>query len=243
MIAMIFAAGKGERLGKISKYYQKCILPVAGKPLIIHWLEALYEQEIEILPRVVMGYKQEQVEDMIETGRFAKRKNIHYLTREPKDHIWKDMTSYIMKNWKDKSEKRESVLLCLGDNYSTALVDIIREMLSYGNYCSVVGLIPISNCSHSKEEAITGKRVFQDQELYEIVEYRMGVESFKSTHAMACAGIGVFTPEAISLTSDLKTLPEALSLLANKGMLYGHRITQDYIDIGTPENFRALSAI
>jgi N-acetyl-alpha-D-muramate 1-phosphate uridylyltransferase len=40
--AMIFAAGKGSRLGDISQHMPKALVPVAGKPLLFHVLNKLH---------------------------------------------------------------------------------------------------------------------------------------------------------------------------------------------------------
>ncbi len=41
MKALIIAAGKGKRLGEYTKDLPKTLLPVAGKPIIDHQLDAL----------------------------------------------------------------------------------------------------------------------------------------------------------------------------------------------------------
>jgi mannose-1-phosphate guanylyltransferase len=39
--ALVLAAGIGSRLGKITQRTPKCMLPVAGRPLLDYWMEAL----------------------------------------------------------------------------------------------------------------------------------------------------------------------------------------------------------
>ncbi len=46
MKAMILAAGRGERMRPLTDYTPKPLLPIAGKPLIVHHLEALRVQGI-----------------------------------------------------------------------------------------------------------------------------------------------------------------------------------------------------
>ncbi|MFQ5354240.1 MAG: NTP transferase domain-containing protein [Thermodesulfobacteriota bacterium] len=60
MQAVILAAGYGSRLEKVSKGLPKCLVPVGGRPLIEHQIEALNDAGIgRIL--VVVGYKAEAV--------------------------------------------------------------------------------------------------------------------------------------------------------------------------------------
>jgi choline kinase len=60
MQAVILAAGSGSRLEKVSGGMPKCLLPVGGRPLIEHQLEALHDAGVgKIL--VVVGHKAEEV--------------------------------------------------------------------------------------------------------------------------------------------------------------------------------------
>ena len=246
MIAMIFAAGKGQRLGVLSKYYQKCTLPVRGKPVLIHWLDALESQLINIKPCVVVDYLSRQVIDIVNIWSSAEAHNarIEIIQREARDKVWEDFTSYLRCEWNIRGRKREPVIFCLADNYSISLGEIISDMLKHNDKpYSTIGLIPTYECSKKTEDAIIGARL--ENGLYKMIEYQTnivdegvwsagtpGVET-----ALSCAGIGIFTPDSIELTKHCKTLPEALALLSTAGMLYGFKIIQDYIDIGTPEHY------
>lgn len=47
MKALLLAAGLGTRLRPITDKIQKCLVPIAGKPLIEYWLDALSEAGVE----------------------------------------------------------------------------------------------------------------------------------------------------------------------------------------------------
>jgi dTDP-glucose pyrophosphorylase len=61
MKVLILAGGRGKRLGDMSQSINKCMLKVAGKPLIEYSLECAYQagfREIDIL----VGYKAEEIQ-------------------------------------------------------------------------------------------------------------------------------------------------------------------------------------
>ena len=46
MDAWLFAAGNGMRLRPLTNDFQKCLLPVRGKPMLEWWLDAVFDSEI-----------------------------------------------------------------------------------------------------------------------------------------------------------------------------------------------------
>ena len=46
MDAWLFAAGNGMRLRPLTSDFQKCLLPVRGKPMLEWWLDAVFDSEI-----------------------------------------------------------------------------------------------------------------------------------------------------------------------------------------------------
>lgn len=79
MQALMLAAGKGSRLGKYTKDDTKCMLPLNGKPLIVHTLDKLNNLGIEKLIMVV-GYKRENVINFL--GHKYKNVEIEYIVSE-----------------------------------------------------------------------------------------------------------------------------------------------------------------
>ncbi len=89
--AVILAAGRGGRLGDHTAARAKCLVPVAGRPIVEHVLTALAGAGIREV-YVVVGYQGEQVERTLGDGaRFDV--NIHYVrnpdyTRGNASSLW-----------------------------------------------------------------------------------------------------------------------------------------------------------
>lgn len=60
MKALILAAGRGERLGDRSLEHSKCMLPLAGKPLVQYSLENAARAGVDEIV-VVVGYRAEEI--------------------------------------------------------------------------------------------------------------------------------------------------------------------------------------
>jgi choline kinase len=68
MKALILAAGVGSRLGEITQELPKCLVPVNGKPMLAHQLDALRSRGItEIV--MVLGYQKEKIKTFV-TGHY-----------------------------------------------------------------------------------------------------------------------------------------------------------------------------
>ncbi len=61
MRALILAAGRGTRMGAAAGGLPKCLLPIGGRPLILHQLDALAEAGVGS-PLIVVGYRADAVE-------------------------------------------------------------------------------------------------------------------------------------------------------------------------------------
>lgn len=76
MKALILAGGRGDRLGRISKDTNKCMLNVKGKPLIEYSLECTVKLPISQII-IVVGYKAEDI--INKYGNRYKDKTIRYV--------------------------------------------------------------------------------------------------------------------------------------------------------------------
>lgn len=64
MKAIILAAGKGSRLGKMTESMPKAMIPLAGKPLLMHTLDRVKENDVQEVI-IVIGYCGQYIKDHV----------------------------------------------------------------------------------------------------------------------------------------------------------------------------------
>jgi choline kinase len=69
MRAIILAAGRGSRLKQLTNERPKCMVPLHGKPLILHQAEALHQGGVSEIA-IVTGYLQDKIISIGEKQRF-----------------------------------------------------------------------------------------------------------------------------------------------------------------------------
>lgn len=77
MKALLLAAGLGTRLDPITRYIQKCLVPINGKPLIEYWLENLSKVGVDEF-LINTHYKKEQMEAYVKTSKFKDKITLVY---------------------------------------------------------------------------------------------------------------------------------------------------------------------
>jgi bifunctional UDP-N-acetylglucosamine pyrophosphorylase/glucosamine-1-phosphate N-acetyltransferase len=80
MKAVILAAGDGSRLRPLTLYRPKCMIPLAGKPILEHLLWVLKENEIEEI-LLIIGYRKELVQNYFRDGKEFGVK-LHYVEQK-----------------------------------------------------------------------------------------------------------------------------------------------------------------
>ena len=68
MKAVILAAGEGARLKPLTLYRPKCMIPLAGKPILEHLLVVLKENGIEEI-LIIIGYRKELIQNYFRDGK------------------------------------------------------------------------------------------------------------------------------------------------------------------------------
>lgn len=72
MKAILLAAGLGTRLRPLTDHTPKCLVPIAGKPLLQYWLELVHAAGIDDI-LINLHYKHEQVREFVAASTFADR--------------------------------------------------------------------------------------------------------------------------------------------------------------------------
>ncbi len=78
--ALLLAAGKGTRLGPIGELLSKCIVPIAGKPLLEYWIRLLQAGGIREM-WINLHYKSALVKQYLDTLKLN-NVTIHYIEEE-----------------------------------------------------------------------------------------------------------------------------------------------------------------
>ena len=73
IMGVILAAGKSTRMQPFSSRYPKPILPVLGKPLLVHQIEMLVDLDVRDLVIVIGHLGHEVVRELGDGGRFGVR--------------------------------------------------------------------------------------------------------------------------------------------------------------------------
>ena len=93
MKSLILAAGIGSRLGEITKELPKCLVPVAGKPILEYQLDALLANGITEVA-LVLGYQKEKILAFLESKEkyksmtFTFALNLEYATTNSSYSYW-----------------------------------------------------------------------------------------------------------------------------------------------------------
>ena len=77
MDAWLFAAGNGMRLRPLTDDFQKCLLPVRGKPMLEWWLDAAFDSEIFDRVHVNVHHMADHVEAWIRKYEAKKHRAIY----------------------------------------------------------------------------------------------------------------------------------------------------------------------
>lgn len=104
MKAVILAAGKGTRMGELTKELPKPLLKVGGKTLLEYKIHALPDTVDEVI--LVIGYLGEKIREQI--GDFCAGRKITYVEAEPLG------TAYAL--WQTKHLLTERFIVMMGDD-------------------------------------------------------------------------------------------------------------------------------
>jgi bifunctional UDP-N-acetylglucosamine pyrophosphorylase/glucosamine-1-phosphate N-acetyltransferase len=222
MKALILAAGKGTRLEPLTETQAKGMLPLCGRPILDHLVQALVEEGVRDIT-ILVGYLGEHIRKHFGDGeRFGA--DISYLTQEERLG-----TAHAI----GQADFDEDFLVLNGDTILPG--ESIRAVVETHKGCSAtLGLLEVDNPS-----------------LYGIVEMEgdlvkgLTEKPEKPLSNLASVGVYAYSPEifdAIKRTEksprDEYEITDSISLLIDEGkVVKGARIEGPFLDIGTPWNY------
>lgn len=213
MKAMILAAGLGKRMRPLTDHCPKPLLPVAGKPLIVHHLERLREAGIHEVV-INISYRAEQIIDALSDGSaFGLR--IH----------WSRETTPLETGGGIQQALpllgESPFLLINGDVWCEALPD--QHALKDDD---LAHLVLVENPSHHPDGD------------FGLMEGRVNQTS---TKRLTYAGLSVIHPALLSgQPQGAFALAPLLRAAIDNQQVSGERHAGLWVDVGTPERLAAL---
>ncbi len=221
MRAVILAAGRGTRLEPVTSDLPKCMLPLAGKPVLEHMVEAIIEAGIKEISMVI-GYRGEAIREYFKDGKFHSV-SIKYV----------------------EQEKRLGTAHALGlKKFSTDFLAMNGDMMISAR--DIKGVI-----DGHRADATLGVKRLEDAQHYGVVKVKdsrvVGIveKPKKSAPGYINAGIYVFSPkifDAIAKTKRSKRgeyeVTSSIQMMIDEGLnVRALELKDPWSDIGNPWNY------
>ncbi|MEO6398503.1 MAG: sugar phosphate nucleotidyltransferase [Tepidiformaceae bacterium] len=232
--AVLLAAGRGSRLGALTDSMPKPLLPVAGRPIIVHILDGLRRAGIEEIA-IVTGYLGDLLERELGNGE-ASDLRLHYLRQERLEGSARALA--LARDW-------------LGDErFFVGWGDILVRPENYRRVIRASHVADAAIAVNEVDDPCAGAAVYLDDAnvVQRIVE--KPVRGTSSTH-WNNAGLCVVGPSVWEQIDRLEPsargeyeLPQALAaLVATGARVVAAPVEGEWFDIGTPEDLeRARTA-
>ena len=224
MKAVLLAAGFGTRLRPITEKVPKCLVPIAGRPLLAYWLDALFEHGIdEVL--VNLHHHANQVEEFID--RYRPNKNIRSVYE--KELLGTGGTLVGNRSYFDDS----AFMVVHADNLCFANLSEFKNAHQKRPRPTEITMMTFI-ASHPKDSGIVevnSEGIVSN--LHEKVREPPGL--------LANGAVYVFEPTVLSFMERQGKLPLDIStevLPAFLGKIFCWFTESVHIDIGTPERLR-----
>ncbi|MFQ6127390.1 MAG: bifunctional sugar-1-phosphate nucleotidylyltransferase/acetyltransferase [Thermoplasmata archaeon] len=229
MKAFILAAGEGTRMRPLTANIPKPLLPVAGKPFIVHMIDGLREAGIKEAT-ILIGWRGRRVKEHLKDG---KNLGIRIRYEEQEKRLG---TAHAI-GLAEKHMKQK--FLCMNGDIilpPEPLRDFIEFSRGKGN---VVGLTRV-----------------EDSRSFGVVDLKgdiiQGIEEKpeRPKSDLINAGIYVFQREIFEVISKTKKSPrgeyeitDSLKILMKKKKVYGFVVPNDWIDVGRPWDLLSANSI
>lgn len=219
--AFILAAGKGIKMGPVTKEIPKTMLPIKGKPLLEYQIELLRNFDIrDVL--ILVGHLGEKIQYYFGDGtKFGVK--IEYLEQREKE-IGTGYALYLAKNFL----LNNPFLVLYGDVLAEINLKDFIDFHSSSNSLSTIALSSIGKTLPYGMVKLRGKN---------IVEF---IEKPQKEGASKVINAGIFCSEPeifkyILAKKSLSLEKDIFPKLAKEGKLSGYLFEGKWFDVGTPE--------
>ncbi|MCX8073607.1 MAG: nucleotidyltransferase family protein [Candidatus Binatia bacterium] len=225
--AVILAAGRGQRMGDLTRHRPKPLLHVRGKPILEHILLGLRSAGVERV-LVVVGYLGEQIVTALGDGRRLSLK-IEYA-------------------WQPEARGTADALLVVRASINAPFFlswgDVLVSQDSYRELASAFAAQPAAAwmAVNEVEDPCQGAAVYldADRRVQRIVEKPA---RGTSTTRWNNAGVGIYSPDIFTYAQMApvsprgeRELPQAVDLMIQDGHpVYALPVLGFWSDVGTPE--------
>lgn len=231
--AVLFAAGRGTRLGALTANVPKPLLPVAGRPIIVHILDGLRRAGIEEIA-IVTGYLAEMIETELGNGE-ASGLSLRYIRQEQSDGTARALN--LARQW-------------LGDErFFFGWGDILVRPENYRSVIKAARLADAAIAVNQVDDPWAGGAVYMDgaNVVQRIVEKpAKGASATRWNNAgFGVLGPGIW-PEVDRLGPSERgeyELPRAIAALVESGArVVAVPVEGEWFDIGTPQDLERARA-
>ena len=221
MKGFILAAGEGTRMRPLTVNIPKPLLPIAGKPMMLHTIQSMKQCGIDHI-YVLVGWRAQRLKNYLGDGRKFGVK-VEYITQEQRLG-----TAHAVSILKDKLDER---FCCIyGDVVVSpkALTKALQESISRNE--SVMCVAPVEDPSRYGSVSVSGDVVTGIWE-----------KSPNPQGNLINAGIYVLNPDIFEFISQTQISPrgeyeltDSLLLLMKKQELKAQRIEKGWLDVARP---------
>lgn len=227
MKGVILAAGKGTRMYPLTKEFPKCMLPVAGKP-IIEWGINLFRDELKIKEiLIIVGFAQDKIRNKFGDG---KKYGVNIIYKEQDIEKVYGLGSALLLA---EDFVHDDFVLLLGDNlYKGPYRQIVEKHQKYGSRVT----LHIEESMDPERYGVVQKESRLSEKLVKLIEKpkspptNLVITGFYVLHRMV---FDVLKQIPLSDRGELE-LTDALNIIASKGKAYGIKIDGWRKDLGYP---------
>jgi len=236
-VALVPAAGRGTRLGRIGAALPKALVPIAGRPAVDHIFEMLREAGI-LRVFLVVGYKKEQIISYVEDGSEFGLKVAHIT--QPNQRGIADALLQA------DSFIHEDFLCLLGDTVLTPK-NSLKALIEFHTKRKPVATLLVKRVEDVREYGIIEP---EGDEIRRVIEKPQSIADAPSK--LAIVGCYAFSPKIFEVAKKTPTnrrtgeieLTDAIQVLIESGEHVCYlEFEGTYIDTGKLQNGEALAGL